>query len=327
VARAIYQHSPRAKSLFLTVTCAAGDPALLEAELFGHEAGAPAADRPRRLIGKFEQCNRGTLFLDEVADIPLATQAKILRLLEDQQFHRIGGIQSVQSDVRVIASTSRDLKSLVGAGRFNQELYRRLSAAVISLPPLRQRGDDLDLLAQFYLERLNGELGRGVAAISPQAMQRLHGHAWPGNVRELQSVLEQSLLRAKGTMLTPESLPELETQSSPAATAGGEFDFDAYIRERLKAGSNDLHTEVHLQLDRLLLPAALRFVDGNQLHAARILGIARQTLRNRLRELGLTIHKAVITDGQSGQGNGDRMSIRSGEEAAGSPKRGISSYH
>jgi two-component system nitrogen regulation response regulator GlnG len=153
----------------------------------------------------------------------------------------------------------------------------------------------LDLLVDFYVRRFNRELGREIRNIAPTTLEQLRRHTWPGNVRELQSVLKQALLRAKGTTLTPEFLPDLGKTTVEAAkpATNGEFNFENFIKDRLMAGSNDLHAEVHLQLDRILLPAALRWVNGNQLHAAKILGIARQTLRNRLRELGLSITKSV----------------------------------
>jgi two-component system nitrogen regulation response regulator GlnG len=295
VARAIYQHSDRSKAPFLAINCAAIPENLLESELFGHEKGA-FAGADRRRIGKFEQCNGGTIFLDEIGDMPLSTQGKILRLLQDQKFERVGGNQTIQTDVRLIAATNRDLKLWSEAGKFRPDLYYRLSVFTIPLPPLRERGDDLELLANFYVRRFNRELAREIQSIAPTALEQLRRHTWPGNVRELQSVLKQALLRAQGTILTPEFLPAFgkAAAESPKPTAtNGEFCFEDYIKERLMAGSNDLHAEVHLQLDRILLPAALRWVNGNQLHAAKILGIARQTLRNRLRELGLSITKSI----------------------------------
>jgi two-component system nitrogen regulation response regulator GlnG len=294
VARAIYQHSERAKAPFLAINCAAIPESLLESELFGHEKGAfTGADRRR--IGKFEQCNGGTIFLDEIGDMPLATQGKILRLLQDQKFERVGGNQTIQTDVRLIAATNRDLKAWSESGRFRPDLYYRLSVFTIRLPPLRERVEDLPLLINFFLSRFNHEMGRQINEVDGRAMEQLRSYGWPGNVRELQSVLKQALLRAKGNILLPEFLAELEQPDGVLQEAANskDFDFDSFIRSRLGSGSDNLHNEAHLELDRILLPAALRFADGNQLHAAKILGIARQTLRNRLRELGLSIHKSV----------------------------------
>ena len=297
VARAIYQHSRRSDKPFLAINCAAIPENLLESELFGHEKGAfTGADRRR--IGKFEQCNGGTLFLDEIGDMPLATQGKILRLLQDQKFERVGGSETIQTDVRLIAATNRDLKAFSEKGRFRPDLYYRLSVFTIRLPPLRERGDDLPMLVRYYLRRFNRDLRRDVREVSPEAMQRLTAYPWPGNVRELQSVIKQALLHASGSVLIPAFLTELSagTGYSPAtgaSTTEPVFRFEEFIRQRLESGSTNIHGEAHLELDRILLRAVLRFTAGNQHKAAKILGLARQTLRLRLRELGLTVTRNI----------------------------------
>jgi two-component system nitrogen regulation response regulator GlnG len=326
VARAIYQHSTRAKAPFLAINCAAIPESLLESELFGHEKGAfTGADRRR--IGKFEQCNGGTLMLDEIGDMPMATQGKILRLLEAQQFERVGGNETISTDVRLIAATNRDLSDVT---RFRPELFYRLSVFTIQLPPLRERGDDLNVLLGFFLRRCSKELGREVREIAPEAMEVLRSYRWPGNVRELQSVLKQSLLRSSGNVLMPAALPEALTeavqgigngqavrrtarsemgapvtgqhvpeQGDAAGTeafgggASGVESFEEFIRRRLEAGAKDLHAEAHLQFDRVLLPMVLRHTEGSQQQAAKVLGIARQTLRARLRELDLSVTRSV----------------------------------
>src|SRR5438132_10051178 len=181
VARAIYQHGPRAKAPFLALNCAAIAETLLESELFGHEKGAfTGADRRR--IGKFEQVSGGPLFLDEIGDMALALQAKILRLLQDQVFERLGGSETVRTDVRLIAATHRDLKAWSNEGKFRPDLYYRLGVFAIHLPPLRERGDDLALLVQFYLRRVSRELGREVRELAPEALKRLGNYPWPGNI-------------------------------------------------------------------------------------------------------------------------------------------------
>ena len=216
VARAIYQHSRRAGGPFLAINCAAIPENLLESELFGHEKGAfTGADRRR--IGKFEQCNGGTLFLDEVGDMAPLTQAKMLRLLQEQKFERLGGNETVTTDVRVLAATNQDLEALVAQGKFRQDLYYRLSVFTIRLPPLRERGDDLLLLVQHYLRRFNRELGKDVQTVAPEALEVLRQYPWPGNVRELQSALKQALLRASGSVLMPEFLPEALTKRNGCA--------------------------------------------------------------------------------------------------------------
>jgi two-component system nitrogen regulation response regulator GlnG len=298
-ARAIYQHGPRAPGPFMALNCAAIPETLLESELFGHEKGAFTGATQRR-IGKFEQCSGGTLFLDEIGDMPLALQAKILRLLQDQTFERVGGNETICTDVRLIAATHRNLKAWSAEGRFRPDLYYRLSVFTIDLPSLRERGDDLPLLVQHYLRRFNHELGREVREVATETLERLRGHSWPGNVRELQSVLKQALLRAHGPVLVPDFLPRLQAApGGPAASsspAGGDLDPDAFIRQRLGPNARDLYAEVHGELDRLLLPCVLEYTGGNQNRAAVLLGIARQTLRTKLSDLGLHVTRSAGTE-------------------------------
>ena len=297
VARAIYQHSARAKAPFLAINCAAIPDALLESELFGHEKGA-FTGAERRRIGKFEQCHGGTLFLDEVGDMSLVAQAKVLRLLQDQTFERVGGNEKVRTDVRLIAATHRDLEVWSQQGKYRPDLYYRLSVFTIHLPPLRHRGDDLPMLVHHYVRRFNRELGRDVREVTPEVMERLSSYPWPGNIRELQSMLKQALLRATGPVLVLAFLPELapRTADEPASALGAGSQIEALIEQRLRDGSQDLYEEARRELDRFLLPLVLRSTGGNQLQAARILGIARRTLRLRLRELGLSVTKSVEED-------------------------------
>jgi two-component system nitrogen regulation response regulator GlnG len=290
VARAIYQHSTRSRAPFLAINCAAIPESLLESELFGHEKGAfTGADRKR--IGKFEQCNGGTIFLDEIGDMPLATQAKILRLLQDQSFERVGGNETIQTDVRLIAATHRDLRAWSAEGKFRQDLYYRLSVFTIPLPALRERGDDLPMLVQHYLRRFSRELGREVREVTPEALELLRRYPWPGNIRELQGVLKQALLQATGNVLIPAFLPESlslppEPAAGPEVEAEADFTFEAFILQRLEEGTTTLSAEAHQHLDRLLLRLVLRHTKGNQVQAARVLGISRQTLRTKTRDLG-----------------------------------------
>jgi two-component system nitrogen regulation response regulator GlnG len=296
VARALYQHSARAKAPFHAINCAAIPEALLESELFGHEKGAfTGADRRR--IGKFEQCNGGTLFLDEIGDMPLGMQAKLLRVLQDQTFERVGGNEPIRTDVRLIAATHRDLKAWAAEGTFRPDLYYRLSVFTIALPPLRERGDDLALLVQRYVRRFSRELGREIRDVAPEVLQRLRDYPWPGNIRELQSVLKQALLRATGSVLIPAFLPDtLGEVVDPAAAApapAGGFQFEPFIRRRLQDGTEELYAEAHRQLDRILLPLVLESAGGNQRLAARFLGIARQTFKAKLGEAGLNVKRSV----------------------------------
>jgi two-component system nitrogen regulation response regulator GlnG len=305
VARALYQHSRRASGPFLTINCAAIPEQLLESELFGHEKGAfTGADRRR--IGKFEQVSGGTLFLDEVGDMAPLTQTKMLRLLQEQKFERLGGNDIVQTDVRILAATNQDLEGLVARGRFRQDLFYRLSIFTIHLPPLRERGDDLPLLVQHYLHRFNRELDRDVQTVAPEAMALLSAHAWPGNVRELQSVLKQALLRATGSVLVPDFLPDsLHRGNSPPdqppsrANGGGGPALEEtaalgqFIDEQLRAGGEDLYAQAVRRLEKILVTRVLQHTGGNQVQAARLLGITRGSLRTKIRELGITIGRTV----------------------------------
>ncbi|MDB5313422.1 MAG: glnG 1, partial [Gemmataceae bacterium] len=271
---------------------------LLESELFGHEKGAfTGADRRR--IGKFEQCNGGTIFLDEVGDMPLALQAKMLRVLQEQAFERVGGNETIRTDVRLIAATHRDLKAWSAEGYFRADLYYRLSVFVIHLPPLRERGDDLLVLVRHYLRLFSRELGREVEEIAPEALERLRGYTWPGNIRELQSVLKQALLQARGTTLLPAYLPDLAGEpggSVPTQSVGEDPSLEAFIRMCLACDDGDQYAEAHRRLDRLFLIRVLEATGGNQQAAARRLGIARQTLRRKLQELGLHLTRRFETE-------------------------------
>jgi two-component system nitrogen regulation response regulator GlnG len=298
-ARAIYQHGSRAHAPFVALNCAAIPETLLESELFGHEKGAFTGATQRR-IGKFEQCSGGTLFLDEVGDMPLALQAKILRLLQDQTFERVGGNGTIHTDVRLIAATHRDLKAWSADGRFRPDLYYRLGVFTIHLPPLRERDDDLPQLVRHYLRRFSRELGREVREVATDALERLRRYSWPGNVRELQSVLKQAILRAHGPVLLPDFLPELPEapaeSTTPVSPPGGCLDREAFLGQRLGPDSRDLYREIHRELDRLLLPHVLEYTGGNQRRAALLLGIARPTLRVKLQDAGLHVAHAVETN-------------------------------
>jgi DNA-binding NtrC family response regulator len=302
VARAIYQHSPRAKGPFLALNCAAIPENLLESELFGHEKGSfTGADRRR--IGKFEQCSGGTLFLDEIGDMPPSTQAKMLRVLQEQAFERVGGNDTIRTDVRLIAATHRDLKAWSEEGKFRPDLYYRLGVFSIHLPALRERGDDLSLLIRHFLRRFGRELGRDVREAAPEALERLRAYAWPGNIRELQSVLKQALLRASGNVLLPAFLPQSlgGLAPSPAAPPGKEPGVEEFIiRLRLGPDVRDLYAEAHRDVDRLLLPCVMEHTGGSQHQAALLLGIARQTLRLKLRDLGLSASRPAEADKKRG---------------------------
>jgi two-component system nitrogen regulation response regulator GlnG len=294
VARAIHEHGSRAGRPFVALNCAAIPETLLESELFGHERGAfTGADRRR--IGKFEQCNGGTLLLDEIGDMPLPLQAKILRVLQEKTFERVGGNETIHTDVRVIASTHRDLAAWSAQERFRQDLYYRLRVFTIHLPPLRERGDDVALLARHFVRRFARELRRDVREIDPSALRRLADHSWPGNVRELQSVLKQAILHATGSVLLPEHLPDLAPLQPGAMVHGRETEFclKGFIREQLDVSAGDVYATTHQQVDRFLVQATLQFVNGNVSCASRVLGISRETLRTRIRALGMRMRHSL----------------------------------
>lgn len=299
VARSLYQHSSRADKPFLAVNCAAIPESLLESELFGHEKGSfTGADRRR--TGKFEQCNGGTIFLDEIGDMPLPLQSKILRLIQDQRFERVGGNETIQTDVRIITATHRDLEGMSETGRFRGDLYYRLNVFEIGLPPLRDRLDDLPLLVGHFLKRASIELDKEVVRVHREAMDALKAYNWPGNIRELQSVLKKAVLNASGPLLLPEFLEnpvrsgavasfDKAGQTSPAA----QNEWDCFIEERLEQGTESLYDEVTDRMERWLITRVLRRTSGNQVQAAGLLGITRTTLRSKLGKLGLSIEKVV----------------------------------
>jgi two-component system nitrogen regulation response regulator GlnG len=298
VARAIYQHGPRAKAPFLALNCAAIPETLLESELFGHEKGA-FTGAERRRIGKFEQVSGGTLLLDEIGDMPPPTQAKVLRVLQEQAFERVGGSETIRTDVRLIAATHRDLKAWSVEGKFRPDLYYRLGVFAIHLPPLRERGEDLALLVQFYLRRVSRELGREVGEVAPEALERLRGYSWPGNVRELQSVLKQALLRAHGPVLLPDFLPELPEAPVPAAPGAPPGPLSANppgppdseneglavpgVRQTPPLESLEVNTRNHILA---ALEQSNWIIDGPH-GAAKILALHPNTLRSRMKKLGI----------------------------------------
>jgi two-component system nitrogen regulation response regulator GlnG len=290
VARAVYQHSTRAQAPFLAVNCAAIPETLLESELFGHEKGSfTGADRQR--IGKFEQCSGGTIFLDEIGDLSPAVQGKILRLLQEQRFERVGGNQTIQTDVRIITATHRDLEHMAHAQTFRADLYYRLNGYMIVVPPLRERAEDVELLLEHFLRLYAGQLGKPAPCLAADARQRLLEYPWPGNVREMQSVVRRALLEMSGNLLTVEALVPEVRQPAPGPLGGGHDGlvpmFEQFLDERLRADSTDLYAEAVKMMEARLFERVLHHAGGNRSQAARILGITRGCLRSRLRELQL----------------------------------------
>ena len=294
VARAIYQHSRRANGPFLAINCAAIPEGLLESELFGHEKGAFSGAVTTR-IGKFEQADGGTIFLDEIGDMSPMLQSKVLRLLQEKQFERVGGNKTIKVDVRIIAATHRDLENMPEE-KFRSDLYYRLNGFVITLPPVRDRGDDLLILIDHFLKRFNRELAKQVQGLSPEALNLMMRYGWPGNVRELQSVLRQAMLQSTGPVLIADFLPG-DVRSGRRRSGGGSpeaaADLGRFIRERLEANSKDLYSESIEFLEAALIRRVLTATGGNQSRASEILGIARGSLRNKIRSLGISIDRVV----------------------------------
>jgi two-component system nitrogen regulation response regulator GlnG len=291
VARALYQHSKRVEKAFLAINCAAIPDTLLESELFGHEKGAfTGADRQR--VGKFEQADGGTIFLDEIGDMSPATQAKVLRVLQDQAFERVGGNETIRTDVRVIAATNQNLAEMVTAGKFRQDLFYRLNSSTIPMPPLRERGGDIGLLVTYFLGEANRKLGKQVRGIDPAVLVALESYSWPGNVRELQNAIRYGVVQATGEVLTLDCLPG-SVRGGAATRPGAGLDILALVADLLRAGNTDIYRQVSHVVDRALLSAVLEHARGNQSQASELLGISRTTLRAKLQTLGLGVEKQV----------------------------------
>jgi two-component system, NtrC family, response regulator AtoC len=268
LARAVHAESPRSGGPFVAVSCAALAETLLESELFGHERGAFTGAVGRRK-GKFEAAHGGTLFLDEIGDVSLKLQLDLLRVLEERRFDRLGGNETVEVDVRIVAATNRDLKRAVEAGRFREELYYRLNVIPITLPPLRERREDIPLLVDHFVERLTIEMNRHVDGVSADAMRVLIAYAWPGNVRELRNVLERAVVVATSNTIRPSDLGLVSTPSEPTENGHG-------------AEMPSLE-----EVERRHVAEVLRRTGSNVSQAARILGIDRVTLYNKIKKYQL----------------------------------------
>ncbi len=282
VAKAIHYTSRRADASFIAINCAAIPATLIESELFGYEKGA-FTDAKTRKEGLFEQAEGGTLFLDEIGELELGLQAKLLRVLEEGAFRRVGGLKDIPLDVRVIAASNRDLKTESEAGRFRLDLYYRLSVIQIDIPALRERGDDILLLAEHYIRLLNERLRlrQQIRGLAPEVSEAFQRYAWPGNVRELRNVIERTLILEDGDLITTEYLPrDLVAQAGGQATAA----------DSVPAASNAVLTlpPAGLSLDELemsLVRQAIERSGGNQTRAAELLCISRDQLRYRLKKL------------------------------------------
>lgn len=282
IARAVYQHSTRSGAPFLAVNCAAIPDALLETELFGHEKGSfTGADRQR--IGKFEQCSGGTIFLDEVGDLSPLVQGKLLRLLQEQRFERVGGNQTIQTDVRIVTATHRDLEAMSNAGTFRADLYYRLNGFTIAVPPVRERGDDIVLLLERFFSMYSRQLGRDVLGIAPDALKLLVEYRWPGNIREMQTAVRSALLKSNGSVVMAGALPEeIRLGLKPPDAGLSDDSIEHMTILELRSDATDLYESVLARMERQLLTRVLTLTSGNQSQAAKLLGMTRGSLRKKI---------------------------------------------
>lgn len=300
VARAVYQHSLRAAKPYLVINCVAIPDTLLESELFGYERGAFTGATNRR-IGKIEQANGGTIFLDEIGDMPMGIQAKLLRLLQEKQIERLGGREPIQVDVRIIAATNTDLEAAVAEGKFREDLYYRLKVVTLWLPPLRERGEDITPLARYFMARFAKEMDTTNPGISPEGLDVLAAHGWPGNVRELANVMQKAMVFSRGGPLLAEdirqALAEAPQQAATPPVRDGEVsdqDLLDLIRTTLNAGTHDNAFDVLMDhVGRLIVREALQLTGGNRSQAARMLGLSRPTLLARMDKYGLKVETQV----------------------------------
>ena len=281
-ARAVHHLSSRSEHPFVALNCAAIPESLVENELFGHERGAFTGAGNRK-VGKIELAQRGTLFLDEIGELPLASQAKLLRVLEERRFERVGGTQSVDVDVRIIVATNRDLASRVRDKLFREDLYFRISAVPLTIPPLRERGDDLLLLADHFLERFRREFGKPELSLGPEARRRMREYPWPGNVRELQNALERAVILADGGEIGRELILSNPT-ARPAESAPRNLLPDSFSWE---GSFDEVTARAQLHVERVLLENALKDSRWNKTRAAEKLGITPKTLLAKMRATGL----------------------------------------
>ncbi len=284
VARAIYHHSNRSEQPFIAVNCAAIPENLLESELFGHEKGAFTGASTQR-IGKFEQCAGGTIFLDEIGDMTLPTQTKILRVLQDGIFERVGGNESVQVDVRLIAATNKPLEEAVEQKDFREDLFYRLNVVRVALPPLRDRSEDIPLLVDYFLQKFSEN---ELSTVHPEAMTLLKNHNWPGNVRELENAIRRALVMAKTGAIQPGTLPpEITQPDTPVATEESSDDLSSLARKLFQWARANPDLRVIPAVERELIINALRETGGNQVQSAKLLGITRATLRKRIEKFNI----------------------------------------
>jgi DNA-binding NtrC family response regulator len=285
MARAIYQHSFRSNQLFLPINCAAIPDTLLESELFGHEKGAFTGASSRR-IGKLEQCQGGTIFLDEIGDMSLSTQAKLLRILQEKSFERLGGRETIRVDIRFIVATNKDLEEAISKGEFREDLYYRLNVVSIKIPPLRERKEDIPALVSYFLRKFNRELKKRVVGITPGAMEKISFYGWPGNVRQLENVLKRAILLCQGELILDDQLLLEVEERRESGEVRDRRTFENLVDSLFEELTGNPLAQEGLDMvsaiEKGLIIRALQKTNGNQVQAASLLGINRSTLRGRM---------------------------------------------
>jgi DNA-binding NtrC family response regulator len=295
VARAIYQHSLRSHHPFMVINCVAIPENLLESELFGYEKGAFTGATHRR-IGKIEQANTGTVFLDEIGDMPFSIQAKILRLLQEKSIERLGGRDTIPVDVRIIAATNRDLEMALEEGRFREDLYYRLKVVTIWLPPLRERIKDIPLLSEFFLARHAAEARVDIPVMTEEAKEVLKGYSWPGNVRELSNTLQKALIFNRGTPIRPEDVSQAISNRSEGRRNSGDPEkaIRQFINDSLSTGPREhLFDTCMDRFAGILISEALLVTGGNRSKAAKLLGLSRPTLHSKIDKYNLKFETSI----------------------------------
>jgi two-component system nitrogen regulation response regulator GlnG len=297
VARAIHHYGNRSPQPFIAINCAAIPENLLESELFGHEKGAFTGAATQR-IGRFEQSNGGTLFLDEIGDMPLAVQSKILRVLQDGEFSRVGGNATIKADVRIIAATNKTLEQEVTKKQFREDLFYRLNVVRIHLPPLRQRREDIKLLAEYFLKKIATHKHLPQLTLSAEAVRVLEEYPWPGNVRELENTIQRACVLAASDVLLPKDIPLGMGRQSGSEEDGSEPPLvpliavkptlEMAVETLLDAASGDSSLQLLPWLEREFTLFAMKRTKGNQVKAAKLLGVTRATLRKRIERYGIT---------------------------------------
>ncbi|MFN3781725.1 MAG: sigma-54 interaction domain-containing protein, partial [Candidatus Kapaibacteriota bacterium] len=293
LAKYIHKNSPRAKGPFIAINCGAIPKDLAESEFFGYEKGAYTGATEKFKQGRFELANHGTIFLDEISELSLELQVKLLRVLQERRFFRLGGTKEISVDVRIIASTNKVLEDLVAQGKFREDLFYRLDVARLELPPLRERGEDIMLLASAFVKEFNKKFGKNVSGFTPEAVQILKTYQWKGNIRELRNVVERVVLLEAEDIITKEALSFLKIGDQQLQAISSDS-----IQPELKPGEHKLIISksgaTMNNVVRDLIIQTLRLVNGNQIKAAKVLGISRAKLRYRIEQLGINISGKVV---------------------------------